>query len=34
MEEVPPKNDLHEEINKPTHIPNNFSTCTNLIFNS
>ena len=34
MEEVTSQNDLHEEINKPTHISNNISSCTDLIFNS
>ena len=34
MEEVTSQNDLHEEYNKPTHISNNLSSCTDLIFNS
>ena len=34
MEEVTSQNDSHEEINKPTHISNNLSSCTDLIFNS
>ena len=34
MEEATSQNDLDEEINKPTHISNNFSSCTDLIFNS
>ena len=34
MEEVTLQNDLHEEINEPTHISKNFSSCTDLIFNS
>ena len=34
MEEVTSQNDLHEEYNKPTYISNNFSSCTDLIFNS
>ena len=34
MEEVTSQNDLDEEINKPTQISNNFSSCTDLIFNS
>ena len=31
MEKVTSQNDLHEEINKPTHISNNLSSCTDLI---
>ena len=34
MEEVMSQNGLHEEINKPTQISNNFPSCTDLIFNS
>ena len=33
MEEVTSQNDLLEEVNKPTHISYNFSSCINLIFN-
>ena len=31
MEEVMSQNGLHEEINKTTHISNNFPSCTDLI---
>ena len=34
MEEVMSQNCLHEEINKPTHISNNFPSRNDLIFNS
>ena len=34
MEEVTSQNDLHEEYNKLTHISNNFSSCSGLIFSS
>ena len=34
MEEVTSQNDLHEEYNTPTHISNNFSSCSGLIFSS
>ena len=33
MEEVTSQNDLLEEINKPTHMPYNFSSRIDLIFN-
>ena len=33
MEEVMSQNGLHEEINKTTHISNNFPSCTDLILN-
>ena len=34
MEEIMSQNGLHQEINKPTHISNNFFSCTDLSFNS
>ena len=34
MKAVTSQNGLHQEINKPTHILNNSSSCIDLIFNS
>ena len=34
IEAVTSQNDLHQEINEPTHILNNSSSCIDLIFNS
>ena len=34
IEAVSSENGLHQEINEPIHILNNFSSCIDLIFNS